>query len=261
VSHQEKETPTTSRREWALGRREFLVLGTAAAAGAAATSLRAGTIATIATPTGGAILSVGFAGQLDAGAPLLAAARFRQADAEFGRSGARVTVLGAWRPDAVAGEPVSFRLAAFFPHVGPDGRAPFLAWSQAFDLRGASHGKSVAFNVPLDEDGTLPISLERVDLTPSRFATLFARTVSPARSAVLPNLTALDASGNVCRLTSGCTGDVRLREGTYFIALRRSNADRAPNWSSISVEAADLRSGGRPVLFEYVALSVRHATA
>lgn len=268
MSNQSNPTANVASREWALGRRDFLILGTAAAAGVAATSLAAGTISTIVTPAAGSILSVGFAERLQADASVMGAARFRQADAEFLRSGARVTVLGAFRPEALATAPVSIRLSAFYPHVAEQGRLPFMAWSQSLDARGVRNVSGRAsFTVPLDENGTLPVSVERVDLTPSRFGRLFASAAPSVGSQTQPNLASLESSGNVCRLTSGNSGDVRLREGTYFIALRRSNSDRAPNWSSLSIQGDEvsapggvLRNGDRPVPFEYVALSLKYAT-
>jgi hypothetical protein len=268
VSNASNPTANTASREWALGRRDFLILGTAAAAGAAATSLAAGTISTIVTPAAGSILSVGFVERLQADAPVVGAARFRQADAEFLRSGARVTVLGAFRPEALATAPVLIRLSAFYPYVSEQGRLPYMAWSHSLDARGVLNiSGGVSFKAPLDENGTLPIAVERVDSTPSRFGRLFA-VAAPGTESRRPNLAALESRGNVCRLTSGDSGDVRLREGTYFIALRRSNADRAPNWSSISIEGDKvsapggvLRNGERPVPFEYVALSLKYATA
>jgi hypothetical protein len=269
VSIESNPTANTATREWALGRRDFLILGTAAAAGVAATSLAAGTISTIVTPAAGSILSVGFVERLQADAMVKGAARFRQADAEFLRSGARVTVLGAFRPEALAKAPVSIRLSAFYPHVGEQGPLPFLAWSQSLSLRGVLNvSGSASFTAPLDENGTLPISVERVDLTPSRFGRLFASATPGVAAEARPNLASLQSSGNVCRLTGGNSGDVRLREGTYFIALRRANSDRAPNWSSISIQGDEvsapggvLRNGDRPVPFEYIALSLKYATA
>jgi hypothetical protein len=269
VSNESSPTANTATREWALGRRDFLIFGTAAAAGVAATSLAAGTISTVVAPAAGSILSVGFVERLQADAPVTGAARFRQADAEFLRSGARVTVLGAFRPAALAGAPVSIRLSAFYPHVGEQGRLPFMAWSQSLDARGVLNAsRRTSFTAPLDENGTLPISVERVDLTPSRFGRFFAAAAPSVGSPARPDLATLESSGNVCRLTSGNSGDVRLREGTYFIALRRSNSDRAPNWRSISIQGDEisapggvLRNGDRPVPFEYIALSLKYATA
>jgi hypothetical protein len=268
VSNESNPTANVASREWALGRRDFLILGTAAAAGAAATSLAAGTISTIVTPAAGSILSVGFVERLQADASVLGALRLRQADAAFLRSGARVTVLGAFRPEALATAPVSIRLSAFYPYLTEQGRLPFMAWSQSLDARGVLNvSGGASFTVPLDENGTLPISVERVDLTPSRLGRLFA-AATPGVASQRPNLASLEGSGNVCRLTSGNSGDVRLREGTYFIALRRSNSDRAPNWSSLSIQGDKvsapggvLRNGERPVPFEYVALSLNYATA
>ena len=72
-----------------------------------------------------------------------------------------------------------------------------------------------------------------------------------------------ETSGGVCRFSSGNAGNVRLRRGTYFIALRESGRDRQPNWGAITIDgehlhpnAGALHQGGLPVGFSYVAVSV-----
>ncbi|HEY0156892.1 MAG TPA: hypothetical protein VGF28_06310 [Thermoanaerobaculia bacterium] len=255
--------------KWALGRRDFLIMGSAAVAGAAASSVTAATIAPLAIPAAGAVLSVGFSEQLAAGSGVVAAERLRLRDERFLDGGARVTVLGAWQPRVE--EPVFLRLSTFFPHLKAEGRIPFLAWSSARIPGGVdSVSGPVTFVAPLDENGTLPVSVERVGLaaaSPRRLGGLlaFARGEQAPK---VPNLAVLERAGSVCRLNGGHTGDVRLRAGTYFIALRRTMLERAPNWSSVSIDAEAgtpamgmLRAGTRPVDFEYIALTIDYAKA
>lgn len=254
--------------KWALGRRDFLIMGSAAVAGAAASNLTAGTIAPLAIPAAGAVLSVGFAGQLAAGSGLVAAERLRLRDERFLAGGARLTVLGAWQP--LVEEPVFIRFSTFFPHLKAGGRLPFLAWSSARIPGGVDRVSGpISFVAPLDENGTLPVSVERVVLStvPSRRLATLLSSSRAEKAPEVPNLATLEQAGSVCRLSSAEAGGVRLRPGTYFIALRRSIFDRAPNWSSVVIDPEAgtpangmLRRGGRPVGFEYVALTIDYAT-
>src|SRR6184192_3377659 len=91
----------------AMARRDFLVLGSAAVAGVAASSLSAGTIRGIANPEAGPILSVGFTDAVERegkkhkvvrSSALHAAHRLRFADAGFRNGAARLTVHGLWEP-------------------------------------------------------------------------------------------------------------------------------------------------------------------
>jgi hypothetical protein len=260
-----------------LARREFLVLGSVAAAGVAASSLSAGTIRGIAAPADGPVLSVGFtdaferAGKLHTvvrrSAGLRAAGRLRFADAGFRDGGARLTVHGLWEPRDRDAAPASVRVTAFFPHETPAGRVPFLAWTgTAGAARRPNRTGRTSFVAPLDSDGTLPLAFERVEQPSSivrRLTSLFAS--DPAADA-LPSLELLESKGGVCRLSSGDRGDLRLRRGTYFIALRQSQRDGQPDWRAIAIDgehldlngAGALRQGGQPVGFSYVVVSVDH---
>jgi hypothetical protein len=251
-----------AREKWELARRDFLIMGSAAMAGVAVTSLGASTLAAAAAPAG-AVLSVGFADGIEAGTRLAAAQTVRFADRRFLDAGARVTVHGASQSDAA---PSSIRLSVFFPQVTEEGRLPLLAFASSVDAKGHRNtGSRVSFVAPLDADGMLPLALERVDLTPSLMQRIAGRgrgIASTVEASAQPvRLDTLEQRGNVCRLSAG--GDhVGLRAGTYFVALRRTAHDRVPNWSAIAVgeNALDLRSGGRAVGFEYVAVSIDPVT-
>lgn len=261
--------PEAAREKWALPRRDFLVLGSAAMAGAVASSLTAGTVRAIAMPAAGAVLSVGYtdavvdrraAGEADPPSRLIAAKSLRLADPRFD-AGVRVVVHGLSRPAARI-TPASISLTAFAP--GADSPVPFVAAVYSLADRGRlNRGRGISFVAALDKDGTLPIAVERRDLTSTparRFGELFSFARNAASpSAALPDLSALEKSGSVCRLSSGSIGDVRLRPGTYFIALRQSYAQPQPDWSSIVHDGKQLSCAGRPVDFEYLTLSIGYA--
>lgn len=246
-------TPDAEIEKWALARRDFLMLGSAAVVGAAASSVTASTIRAVASPVAGSVLSVGFFDQgiADARSP-------RLLDRGFHHDSARVLIHGFSRP-AGSDSPLSVRVSTFAPIAA--GPLPFLAWTHTTDGRSENSSPRSSFVVALDAKGTLPIAIERVEPV-SRHLSRFLRAV-PASTA-LPDLDALEQSGSVCRLSNSSGSDARLRPGTYFIALRRSSYDRQPDWSSIVIDQTSavmtdaLRRGGRPVDFEYVALTIDH---
>lgn len=232
-----------------LDRREFMLIGSAAAVGVAASNVSAGTLHSIARVEGAnPVLSIGFAAADDAHA--VAADSLRFADGSFADA-ARVTVHGLTRAESQAA-PVSVSVSAFFENHGQP--IPFLAWTSA-----ASTSPRVNFTMALSEGGTLPFGIESERLVPfhSPRARL-SRFLSPKQ---LPDAAALERGGGLCTLGGK---DVKLRRGTYFIALRRNASDRTPDWRSISVDAEQLRTGGDSVLrrgnrnvdFDYVAVSV-----
>jgi hypothetical protein len=258
--------PDAGSERWALPRRDFLVLGSAAVFGAAASTITASPLSLVASPEVGAVLSVGFIDRtgpvsLESKTPnprAVSAGTLRGNADGFRRSGARVLVHGLTSPERRTS--ASVHLSTFAPSV--EGPVPFLAWTHGAGRHGVTISSPSAFFVAaLDENGTLPIAIERRGAA-TRWSRLF---VSPAGD-TLPDLAILEQNGHVCRLTSGSQGD-GLRAGTYFIALRHSSSDRQPDWRSIDVDwtSADagvaLRRHGRPVDFEYVTLTVDHPTA
>ncbi|HEX9983023.1 MAG TPA: hypothetical protein VGF69_07155 [Thermoanaerobaculia bacterium] len=240
-----------------LDRRDFLVLGSAAAVGAAASGLSAGPIQAVVAPATGAILSVGYS---DDGAHLHSASRLRTTDSRFREEGVELTVHGLWQPRSRAAL-AALNVSAFSPHIGEDGPVPFLAWTYR---RGNQSGR-VTFRAALDDNGTLPLAIERVERPSSvrRVRRLMSSISLAPVKRNFPRLTDEEQSGNVCRLTSGSTGDACLRPGTYFVALRRSWWDSAPQWNLVSPEERSLQllQSGRPVDFEYVALTVAYPKA
>jgi len=259
--------PDAGSEKWALPRRDFLVLGSAAIFGAAASSITATPLSLVAAPEAGSVLSVGFIDRTGPVSPEsktsanhpVSADRLRVSDAGFRGSGTRVLVHGLTSPEHRTS--ASVHLSTFAPSA--DGPVPFLAWTHGSGRHGlTTSSPRASFVAALDENGTLPIAIERRGA-----ATRWTRRFVPLAADTLPDLSTLEQNGHVCRLTSGQPGDASLRAGTYFIALRHSSSDRQPDWRSIEVDwtSADagvaLRRHGRPVDFEYVTLTVDHPTA
>jgi hypothetical protein len=252
-----------SPRTAGMHRREFLVLSSTAVAGIAATGVSASTSGALTVLKGASpVLSIGFAENAgDEPQQLVAADRLQLNDSHFHSTGARVTVHGLWRPESRRAKAEGVALTAFF--TNGEQRVPFLAWSGVA-------GAPVTFRMPVDASGSLPIAIERnrtasVLAEPARrFASFF--TGPRTQAAELPNHDALEQRGSICRLvTSG--GGLKLRRGTYFIALREHSWESAPNWSSISLadgvrnvkRESILRRGNAPVDFEYLTVSVDYA--
>jgi hypothetical protein len=250
-------TPDAEIEKWALPRRDFLVFGSAAIFGAAASSVTAATLRVVAAPSAGAVLSVGYTERTasTASSSVVAATNLRVSDGSFRHSGVHVLVHGL--SSNVNNEQFAVRLSTFAPTA--NGPIPFLAWSHSANRGHAITSPRASFIAALDENGTLPIAIERVSA--GSWSRRFLQA-APITTVALPDLAALEQSGNVCRLSSGNSGDVRMRAGTYFIALRRTSSDRQPDWSSIEIDPAvadasdALRRFGRAVDFEYIAVTI-----
>jgi hypothetical protein len=279
MSDHQTVPPEAARDKYMLARREFLVLGSAAIAGAAASTVTAGTMGSISSSPVGAVLSVGYTDaisrvgsvhQMEAGSSVVSAERFLLSDRRFRDGSARVTVHGVWHPEGRRGDASSIRITSFSPHA--DGPLPFFAWQHSMDERGRRiTSKRANFVAALDADGALPLAIERNDRAAApvrRLKRLLSYRRTESLDSTMPSLAALEKTGNVCRLSVGDAGDARLRAGTYFIALRESLFDRAPNWSSITIDgdivnrtSSLLHQGGRPVEFGYLTVSIEPAIA
>jgi hypothetical protein len=229
-------------------RRDFLLMGSAAAVGIAVTSVSAGTLNAIARIDGAnPILAIGFAAAGDS--RVVAAETLRSSDAALADK-VRVTMHGLWRDDSQSARP-AVHVTAFFNH---DGQAlPFSAWSSVRSI-----SPRVSFNVDLAGGQPLQLGIERERLVSLR--SRMRRWVAAVPDTV-PTVTALEKAGGLCVLGGDQT---KLRRGTYFVALRGASSDRTPDWSSISFDGEQLRVDGESVLvrgnanagFDFVAVSV-----
>jgi hypothetical protein len=232
-----------------LDRRDFLLIGSAAAVGIATVGVSAKPLNALARIDGtDPILSVGFAAA-DA-SHAVAADSLRFGDASLADA-VRVTVHGLWRAESQAAS-TAVHVSAFYPN-GSD-RLPFMAWSS-----NASSSARVSFTMQFAGRESLALGIERERLVSSRFRR--SRLGRALVSSDVPNAAVIERSGG---LTAFGSEGMKLRHGTYFFALRNAKSDRTPDWASLSVDAEQLRAGGDSVLrrsggkvgFDYVAVSV-----
>ena len=251
------------------GRRDFLVLSAAAAAGLAATNVHSDVLGLTASPM--PLLSIGYwngsLAELTAEQDhpshrrVVDASRLNAADASLARDGARVTIHGFWRAGSER-TPLTLGMRAFYPVLDPaTGRnASVIAWTWSYGSRVHNGAK---LEVPIAD--TLDLAFERIQpaasVAPRR--RLFSRSVNLSRTELASMTPRTGASG------------VKLRRGVYFVALRESDADRVPSWSSMAVlpgtAALDANGAGalrastlgglQPAGFSYLVLSVDSARA
>jgi len=239
-------------------RRDFLILGSAATLSVAAGAVSAGPLTML--KSADPFLSIGFAEIVSgAASPVASADRLRSGDSRFLTTDARVTIHGLWRPEARKREPIHVGVSAFF--TAGEQRLPFMAWSHA----GTSSAAPIRFKLPADAAGNFTIGIERATRSP--IARLGRRFGIPPSSAldVLPDESALAASGHLCSLAAGADRALKLRKGAYFIALL-DKPSGAPNWNALSAGSglsvrgeSILRRGEAPVDFDYLVISVDHA--
>lgn len=247
-----------------LQRREFLVLGSAAMVGLAATDLHSDVLTSIAaTPM--PLLSVGFwNGNIDelrheserpSYRAVVAADRLVAADSSLVREGARVTVLGFWRGEANR-QPLSLALNAPYPLGNSGEKTDYFPWTWSPNARVSNTAR---FDIPVGD---------RLDLVIER------REKAPAGS--LRQRLGL-ASGPMIRTESAAMSPVtgsrglKLRRGVYFFAIRENDSERLPSWGSMRVATGAgalepngtgvLRSSGRRAPFSYLVVSVDSARA
>lgn len=250
----------------ALPRRDFIMLGSVAVAGVAASGLSAEAIRAVTGPIGGSVLSIGFT---EAGAQtdtqIVRAQRLSGSDRDLATRGARVTIRAYSRPEERRREPLGVDVTAFHPVSGQS--LPVAAWSFRHACGVASATGRTSFNVAPDADGGVTLGIERKAARRGPAPAVPARRglLSWARRQNMPTVEELDRDGSICRFTAGRNG-VPLRAGTYVIALGDPSRDHAPDWSSVVMEPNGTLvqpsiAGRMPVAFEYLTLTVAPITA
>jgi hypothetical protein len=236
-----------------LDRRQFVVLGTVAAAGMAA-----GVPAFGETHSAWAFVSVGYhRGARRARSARLAeiasprfepAARLLTGEPELFHTGARFRIHD-FRRVAPAQQPERLSVEVFYdvPELGQ--AIPFHAWSSASDGMREAAGNSIAFDVPVSPAAAIPVVVER-------------QTAAGTERVTIP-------------FGVNDTGErpVKLATGVYAIALLR-DGEREPDWPAVRIEglgAANRRSattlvvdtldGPVPVGFDYLLVSVSYPAA
>ena len=249
-------TQVSDASRFQIPRREFLRLGSTAAVGVAATSLSGGSI-TAPMP----LLSIGFCEQtLDEIAAgdarcVVAAQRLGSADRQLAANGVMVTVHGFQRAAAHDAQPLAISLRAYYPSVDPatGAKTPFIAWVWGGNARHHIASNRTAFTVPVANGDALHLGIDR--------------TIEvAAQSTILRRLTGVGAKRRDDRAEiaafapRGGSDALPLRRGTWFLAVRESDGDAAPSWSSLhAIRAGNeliLRdiAGGEPN-FSYLVIS------
>lgn len=233
-------------------RRQFLVLGSAAVVGAAATSLSANMVRGVPASEGTARVSAGFAPAAfaDVQSPefapraLTAASHLRSGEAALA-AGVRVKVHGMVRTDASAVQPVSMALDVMYRVPGQTEAVPFMAWSHA-QLAGRKADSAVSSSV-VPVGSRMPLSLM-----------VTTGTVAGQNAKLQAKVDLALGSGRLAN---------KLRSGLYFLALCPAGT-AAPDWSSIRVVRSEnalplLRQatlfGLEPVSFDYIIVSADRA--
>lgn len=212
------------------------------------------------------LLSVGFCnetldqiGETDVRA-VVAAERLTKADRRLTENGARITVHQFRRAATHRTQPLDVTLRAFYPALDPatGGKTPFIAWVWRGKERAAFSSHRTAFTVPVDAGDSLHLGVDRMIETPQpSLLRRLTRTIANRRDE-RAEVAAFDSR-------SGSNG-VPLRSGTYFLAVRESNSDAAPSWSSLRVArtanglALRTFAGGEPP-FSYLVISIDAAKA
>lgn len=254
-----------SASRFRIPRREFLRLGSAAAVGLAATGLSADIAAGITVPM--PLLSAGFCSEMpeeigsgDA-CRVVAADRLRAAERHLAATGARITVHQFRRAAAHRDLPLELSLRAYYPSFDPatGAKTPVIAWV----WRGSAHrqfsSNRTAFTVPVDAGDALHLGIDRTIETAPRISIL--RRMSGALA------TRRDERAEIAAFAPrGGADGLPLRRGTWLLAIRESDADAAPSWSSLHLARSGndfaLRTfgGGEPA-FSYLIISIDAAKA
>jgi hypothetical protein len=232
-------------------RRQFLVLGSAAVAAVAASSLSADLVhGALVLEDKAPRFSLGYAAATvddfnkpSFAARLTSAAKLRSGDPSLA-DGVRLKVHGLVRPEAQRNTDVSMGLDAMYRVSGPIPEVPYMAWSYAQKRQHTTSSAPKDFVVPMSARHPLSLGV--------------------STSAVR---TAIDNAGLRGTVTLSL-GDARrankLRAGLYFIAICPAGSD-APDWASIRAVAPENGSapllkratltGDAPVPFDYVVVA------
>jgi hypothetical protein len=238
-----------------LPRREFLVLGSAAVAAAAATSLSADLVrSALVIEDTAPRLSVGFAdAKLDDFAKpsfarrLSAASKLRSGDSSLD-NGVRVNIHGLVRPEAASDREVKMAIDVMYRVAGHDQDVPFMAWSHARMQRHTAVSSFNPFVVPVGAKHPLSLAVSSSAVTAATANATLRGTV---------NL----GLGNGRR-------ENKLRAGLYFIVLSPAGT-RPPDWDSIHAVAPEdgtlpilkvaTLTGLQPVSFDYIVMATDRA--
>lgn len=235
-------------------RRQFLVLGSAAVAAAAATSLSADIVRSVlVTEDSAPRLSVGFTdakfddfAQPSFAQRLAPASSLRSGDASL-ENGVRLKIHGLVRPAAARDRQASMAMDAMYRVAGQEQAVPFMAWSYSRTKTRATGSSSKPFVVPVG--AKQPLSL----------------TVSSDVKAATGDAT---LRGTVSLALGNGRRENKLRTGLYFVAFCPAGT-KAPDWASIHAVASEgealpllkvaTLTGMQPVSFDYIIVATDQA--
>ena len=236
-------------------RRQFLVLGSAAVAAAAATSLSADIVRSVlVTEDTAPRLTVGFTDAKfdDFAKPSFAqrlapASALRSGDASL-ESGVRLKIHGLVRPEAARDRQASMAMDAMYRVAGQEQAVPFMAWSYSRTKTRATGSSSKPFVVPVGAKQPLSLMVSTSDVKAATGDATLRGTVSLAL-------------GNGRR-------ENKLRAGLYFVALCPAGT-KAPDWASIHAVSSEgealpqlkvaTLTGMQPVPFDYIIVATDRA--
>lgn len=255
-------------------RRRFLMLGSVAVVGAAATDLPAQILRTAWGPAQTLpLLSAGYLdgsveGMTAASRTLVAASALRSGDASLAGSRVKLRVLDFSRTVRTT-EPVSIGIDTLYRVE--DRKVPHLAWSYSTSPAGESESSAARIVVPVDVSSPLELTVSKRPGRVVRSAPAF--TPADFVSAFPETAEGVTTEGNGRSLAVFSLGrertTMKLRPGVYALAFRSQAAQRTPDWRSIRFVAPkdgaspilveSTLAGVRPVSFDYLILSVERA--
>ena len=238
-----------------LPRRQFLVLGSAAVAVAAATSLSSDIVRSVlVTEDTAPRLSVGFSdvtledfAKPSFAARLTSAAKLRSGDPSLD-DGVRLKVHGLVRPEGAKANPVSMGMDVMYRVAGHKEDIPFMAWSHARLPHHTTASSAGAFVVPVSANQPLSLAVS-----------------SSATGTAIGGAT---LRGTVSLALGSGRRENKLRTGFYFVALCPAGT-KTPDWASVHAVASENGKlpvlhhstllGSEPVSFDYIVVATSRA--
>lgn len=260
MSNHSSDSDSPGIRPFMMGRRQFLILGSAAAVGFA---VRDVTAATLTESAAGSLAVAYIDGEPDDvwRAPVIRAAEaIPTGDPRFLSRDAKVRVLGLWRQDAA--KPMTITLTAFYPtSLAIGGKAPYFGWHHnAFEPFG-----SRGFTIPVTDEG-LQMMVDHG--APSALTSALSRRRTADADFTPRTATDIASASNALTLKLGHESDaMKLQPGRYVVALLAPGAPK-PDWSSFRYDSSGsqgpLRAsailGDDAVPFDYFVIRIELAS-
>jgi hypothetical protein len=258
---------TGGKGTFLLERRGFLRLSSVAMFGIATTGLADTAVQGVKSvflPEKLPLMSIGYAKTFDgANERMIPAERISSGDHAFADGGVRLRIAGFWRAPQHRGTPLSIAVNVHYPD------APFIAWSSASRGSALTSGSPIGATIPIDTTHALQISIDSLTARPSMVRSITRRVLNSGDDQ--PRV-----EQSIATIGFGSSdAPAKLRRGVYVLAIRESDRDVTPDWSSIRWSSAEsgmtangdgpLRVasviGSNPAPFSYVVLTTDYARA